>query len=196
MKNLVLSDKYCRWPSPEKKRGIYYHKTSNRKPFRTDRYRWKNNWRHLPHAKDLKKVEEKFTISIQEPLTTEEKPTVRTQELTGEASPGTTTQVRRPGRPRKIKRGKVRKTALALKQPGNHEGTNNTTNNTNLNKNEYKPFYTYQTRSKTSNQVDKRPEKKIENSVIRDQKIEEKWLSKGLKKMLRKDSAADRVKLM
>ena len=112
------------------------------------------------HAKDLKHVEEKFTISTKEPLTTEEKPTVRTQELTSQAHPVNNTQVRKPGRPRKTKRGKVRKTALAPKQPGNQEGSDNATNNINQNKDEYKSFHTYQTRSKTTNQINKKPEDK------------------------------------
>ena len=65
--------------------------------------------------------------------------------------------IRKPGRPKRIKRGKVRKTTIAHQKPDEHPATS-------LNKeksdDQYKPHHRYKTRSKTSQEVNKKPEDK------------------------------------
>ena len=78
-------------------------------------------------------MEEKFTIEPRESIATKEKPTGQKQETNVENRPQIQpsqekpTEKPRPGRPRKKKRGKIRKTTLAPENPLKRQSVNNVT---------------------------------------------------------------------
>ena len=118
------------------------------------------------HVKDLKHVTEKFTIS-NEPPKTKESPTnqeIKDDKVIQDTNSNKNTTSVKPGRPKKKKRGKVRKTTLAPQKLNEHPVTNTNKENSN---NQYKPYYRYITRSKTSQEVITRPEVREEKSVIK-----------------------------